>query len=453
MAFYFATPFRKGIDNDMNKRKSQLHLTVSVQGAGYHPGSWRHPKAEAEKLHESAYFYRLAQTAERGKFDLLFLDHTSIGEHLRAAGREPGLLLEPFTLLGALASITKHIGLGAAISTSVMEPFAAARQLAVLDHLSGGRTAWLASTVEHLGPKRRLGGPPELSGRELIERQQEFVEVAGRLWDSWEEGAVVIDREQGRYIDSDKVHLIHHVGKHFSVRGPLSIPRPPQGHPVRIGLCSTSDNWQEPDFDSIDILFSSQSFIGDAAHAYARVKKRSSLLGRSPDKLKVLTTVLPILGETEEKAGKIASEFRELIEPEAGLAILSDLLNSDLTGYPVDGPLPDIPGLSKAIKAAGLEGLSLRELSRRILELKGTKVFVGTPEQLADWMEAWYHDYGSDGFHIQPSVLPSGLEEFVEQVIPILQHRGLFRTEYTGKTLRDHLGLPIPKNRRLRKEG
>lgn len=437
----------------MNVRTGQMHLTVSVQGAGYHPGSWRHPEAEPGNLHELAYHYKLAQTAERGKFDLLVLDHTSIGEHTRATGREPGLLLEPFTLLGTLASVTKRIGLGATVSTSVNEPFAVARQLAALDHLSGGRTAWLASEADHLEPKRRLGGPSELSRSERLERRQEFVEVAERLWDSWEEGAVIIDRSQGRYIDADKVHLIHHTGKHFKVRGPLSIPRPPQGYPVRIGKSSTLDDRNETDIDTAEIIFSSRASIEAAVDFYASLRNRSVLKGRSPDGVKVLTTLTPILGATEVEARNKAAELLELVDPQAGLALLSDLLNVDLTGYPLDGPLPAIPGLSEAVKEAGIAGITLRDLSRRTLELNGTQVFIGTPEQLADWMEAWYRAYGSDGFHLLPSVLPCGLDAFVEQVVPILQRKGLVRTEYTGTTLRDHLGLPIPADGRIWKEG
>ncbi|MFD0678560.1 MULTISPECIES: NtaA/DmoA family FMN-dependent monooxygenase [unclassified Paenibacillus] len=427
----------------MSKRKGQLHITLSLQSTGYHPGSWRHSKARTEKLHDPAYYYRLAQTAERGKFDLLFLDHTSTGDRLSATGKEPGLLLEPFTLLGALASVTKHIGLGAAVSTSVIEPFAVARQLAALDHLSGGRTAWLASVSDHREPKRH-GGLPELSRSERTERQQEFVEVAQRLWDSWEEGAVIVDREQGRYTDSDKVHLIHHAGKHFTVRGPLSIPRPPQGYPVRIGLSSALGNRNVEDSDSAELILSSRPSIREAADFYAQLKQRNALRGRFPNGVKVLTVLTPIIGATEEDARNKAAELQKLIDPEAGIALLSDLFDTDLTEYPLDGPLPVIPFLKEAVITAGLEGLTLRELSLRALELKGTKVFVGTSEQLVDWMEEWYLAYGSDGFHLQPSLLPNGLDEFVEQVIPLLQRKGLFRTEYTGNTLRDHLGLEAP---------
>lgn len=429
----------------MGKRKGRLHLAVSVQGAGYHPGSWRHPEAEAGKLFDPAYFYKLAQTAERGKLDLLFLDHAFVGDRLRATGREPGLLLEPFTLLGALASVTKSIGIGAAVSTSVIEPFAVARQLAALDHLSGGRTAWLANETDILEPKRRLGGPSELSREERLERKREFVEVAARLWDSWEEGAVIADREQGRYIDSGKVHLIHHAGKHFRVRGPLSIPRPPQGHPVRIGRSSILEN---PQPDPADIVFSSRPSLGEAAAFYAKLKKRSDA-----NRTKVLTTVTPILGATEAEARRKAAELRELADPKAGLAFLSDLFHTELTGYSESGPLPAIPGLQEAVKAAGLEGLSLRELGRRALEVKGSRVFVGTPEQLADWMEAWYDAYGSDGFHLELPVLPGGLDEFVGQVVPVLQRKGIFRTEYGGSTLREHLELPHTANVRISKEG
>jgi FMN-dependent oxidoreductase (nitrilotriacetate monooxygenase family) len=437
----------------MSRRKGQLHLTLSVQGTGYHPGSWRHPDVSNVKLHEPAYYYSLAQTAERGKFDMLLLDQTFIGERLRAAGREPGLPFEPFTLLGALASVTKHMGLGAPVSTSVIEPFAVARQLAALDHLSDGRTAWLASAVDLYEPKRRLGGPPELSFAQRKERKQEFIEVAARLWDSWEDGAVIIDRREGRYIDSDKVHLIHHTGQHFKVRGPLSIPRSPQGHPVRISISSAWDNWSGDDLDKPELVISSRPLIETAADFYQKLQKRRAVNGYPAAGVKVLTTLSPIIGATEAEARHRAAELQELADPKTGIAILSDLLDLDLTGYSLDGPLPAIPGLLEAVKASGIEAATLRELSSQIVRLTGTKVFVGTPEQLADWMEDWYQAYGSDGFHLQLPLLPGGLDEFVAQVIPVLQRRGLFRTEYTGTTLRDHLGLEVPVGVRISKEG
>ncbi|UKS26070.1 NtaA/DmoA family FMN-dependent monooxygenase [Paenibacillus sp. HWE-109] len=432
----------------MGTRRGQLHLALSVQGAGYYPGSWRHPEVKARQLHEPDYFYRIAQLAERGKFDLLYLDRTSIAAQLRATGTEPGLLLEPFTLLGALASVTAHIGLGAAISTSVTEPFAAARQLAALDHLSGGRIAWLASATDWQEPHRRYGGPPELSAAERQERRQEFIEVAERLWDSWEDSAVIIDKASGRYIDSEKVHLIHHTGPHFRVRGPLSIPRPPQRYPVRLGLSSDQGNVNSVD---AEILFSSRPTIRAAADFYAKLGKQREFSGHSPGNRKVLTTLSPILGRTEEEARQKAAELRGLVDPHAALALLSDLLEVDLAAYPLDGPLPVIPALRAAMEAVEITASTLRELTGSVLELTGTHVFVGTPKQLADWMEAWYQAYGSDGFHLQFPLLESGLTAFVQDVIPELQRRGLFRTAYTAATLREQAGLTSTDNERISK--
>ncbi|MEF3304438.1 LLM class flavin-dependent oxidoreductase [Paenibacillus sp. GYB003] len=390
----------------MSHRSGQMHLTVALQGAGYHPGSWRHPRAEADRLVDPSYYYKLAQTAERGKLDLLFLDLTAVGERQRLAGSEPGLLLEPFTLLGALASVTEHIGLGAAVSTSVIEPFAVARQLSALDHLSGGRLAWLAGTAVDLEPRRLRGGPPELSRPEKLARLQEFLQVTARLWDSWEDGAVIIDRASGRYIDADKVHLIRHAGNYFRVRGPLSIPRSPQGHPVRIGLYGGDDRPDDTDVDTSELVFASTRSLEESVDFYKTFQTRIAGKGRSPDSAKVLAVVTPILGSTEAEARSRAAELAELAMPEGGKAAE--------------------PGRAQP--------------------------FVGTPEQLADRLEAWFLAYGSDGFHIQPALLPGGLEELVDQVVPLLRRKGLFREQYEEAALRDRLGLRVPRGRPTREE-
>lgn len=443
----------------MGQRNERLHLALSVQGAGYFPGSWRHPQAAPPRqLYDPAYYYELAQTAERGKFDLLFLDHTAIGEQLDVTGAEPGLPLEPLTLLGALASVTTRIGLAAAVSTSVIEPFAVARQLAALDHLSGGRMAWLATAATPREPQRRFGGgPAELSTVEQRERLEEFVAVTARLWDSWEDGAVIADRAEGRYIDADKVHLIHHVGRHFRVRGPLSIPRPPQGHPVLIGGTFAAQPAREGDKPeaetAAELVFRAQLSLREAADFCARLKRSVARQGRSADSVKVLTAVTPILAATERDAARKAAELRELVEPQAGLAALSDWLRHDVTGYSPDGPPPAVPGLREAAAAAGLAELTLGELGSRTLELQGNRLFVGTPEQLADWMAEWHRNGGSDGFLLRPALLPGGLDDFIDGVVPELQRRGLFRSEYEGATLREHLGLPFPSSEPISKEG
>ncbi|RKN80489.1 LLM class flavin-dependent oxidoreductase [Paenibacillus ginsengarvi] len=388
----------------MGIRTGQMSLAVSVQGAGFYPRSWRHPGAEPDRLLDPAYYYTLAQTAERGKLDLLFLDHTAITDGLRAAGREPGLPLEPFTLLGAIASVTSHIGLGAAASTNAIEPFAVARQLAALDHLSGGRLAWVASIADETEPRRLRGGPPELAWTEKLARRREFVDVAERLWDSWEDGAVIVDRASGRYIDAGKVHLIDFAGDYFRVRGPLSLPRPPQGYPVRIGVYGDEEEAAVTGADAAELVFASAGSAEQAADLYKRLKSGIAAKGRAPDSVKVLMNVTPILGSTKEEARRRAAELAECA-------------------------------------AESQEGV--------IAALPDPHVFVGTPEGLAERMEEWYRAYGSDGFHVKPALLPAGIEELVDEVVPILQRKGLFRTDYEDGVLRSRLGLPdVPARQR-----
>ncbi|XID90917.1 NtaA/DmoA family FMN-dependent monooxygenase [Paenibacillaceae bacterium WGS1546] len=448
----FALLMEEEGETEMGTRKGQLHLALSVQGAGYSIGSWRQSSAKPGKLHDAAYYYRLAQTAEQGKLDLLFLDSASAGERLRATGKEPGLPLEPFTLLGGVASVTRRIGLGAAVSASALEPFGVARQLAALDHLSGGRLAW--QPIPQDSRELTCGlGTQALSPSEQESRLQEFIEVAELLWNSWEEGAVIANRETGRYIDSSKVHLIQHAGKHFRVRGPLSIPRSPQGQPVRIAASAASAYQQAADLDSAELVFSYRPSLEEAIEFRAALRQRIASRGRTPDAVKVLATVSPILGTTEEEARHKAAELYEWADPEIGRAYLSDWLNEDLADYPLDTDSSRIPGLREAVEAVNLPHAALREHSRRALALTGTHIFIGTPQQLADWMEAWHAGNGCDGFHLQLPLLRGELDDLVAHVIPELQRRGLYRTEYAGNTLRDHLDLPNPGVQQLAKEG
>ncbi|MEW9701696.1 NtaA/DmoA family FMN-dependent monooxygenase [Paenibacillus sp. SI8] len=435
----------------MDKRQGQLHVALSLQNGGYSPGSWRHSQTERAEWNHPDYYHHLAKTAERGKFDLLFLDHTGSGEKLRSTGREPGALFEPLTLISSLISVTERIGIGASVAIATSEPYAVARTLAVLDHLSNGRTAWQPEPTEHYEPKRRQDGETgELSEEQRFLRTQEFTHVTKSLWNSWQEDALLVDKASGRFLDANKVQFIHHAGKHFKVRGPLSVPRPPQGSPVRIEQLQILADPNHVDVTGIDLLFSPQRSLREASAFYARLHKRIADAHRSSNELKVLTNLSPILGATEQEAWDKAAAYRELIHPEAGLAILSDLLGHDVAIYPLDGPLPEIPGISKAkitgklrfiTELAREEGLTIRELGRRAAELQGTQVFVGTPAQLVNWMEDWFNSYGSDGFLLQLPDLTQGLNTFVDDVVPLLQERGLFRTAYSETTLRGNLDL------------
>jgi FMN-dependent oxidoreductase (nitrilotriacetate monooxygenase family) len=431
----------------MGNRSNLLHFSLALAGTGFAPGRWRRASSPSPAL-DPAWYHQLAQLAERGKFDLLYLDTDAAGARLQATGREPWLWWEPFTLLGGIASVTERIGLGASLSTAQLEPFGAARQLAALDHLSGGRLAWQPVPRDHREIVDRLADRQEWSESEGAERLREFTAVAAKLWDSWEEDAVIIDRAAGRYIDSGKVHLILHEGKHFRVRGPLSIPRPPQGHPVRIGFSSAWHRKQPADLASVELLFSARPTLRESAHFRARIREQAAAQGRRPDDVKVLATLMPVLGETEEEARGKAAEIRAQTDPAVGIACLSDWLGRDLSLFSPDTDSGQIPELKEAIEAAGLPHGALHEIARRAIEVTGTRVFVGTPRQLADWLDAWRADAGSDGFHLLLPELREDLEYWVSRVVPELQRRGLYRLDYDGATLRENLGLQVPSPNR-----
>ncbi|WP_289138020.1 LLM class flavin-dependent oxidoreductase [uncultured Brevibacillus sp.] len=438
----------------MAQAPKHLKIGVFLAGTGHHVASWRHPHAQTDGSMNLAYFQQLAKTAERGKLDMLFLaDSLSI-----SPDSHPNVLarFEPFTLLTALAAVTAKIGLAATASTTYSEPFHIARQFASLDHLSNGRAAWnvVTSSIESTALNFSGEKHPEHSLR--YQRAEEFVEVVKGLWDSWEDDALIRHQESGVFFDPAKLHELQHRGEFFSVRGPLNIARPPQGHPVII-QAGSSEPGQHLAARTAEVIFTAQNNLPDAQAFYQSVKTKVVSYGRSPDEVSIMPGIFPILGDTEEVAQAKFQELQELIPPSVGLKILSSYLGGfDLTPYPLDGPLPDIDiPETNAVKSrfelvlnlARREKLNIRQLYQYIAGSRGHHIFVGTPAQLADKMEEWFLQKGCDGFNLMPPLLPEGLDVFVDEVVPLLQKRGLFRTEYVGNTLREHLGLLRPANR------
>lgn len=438
----------------MANEKKHLKIGVFIAGTGHHVASWRHPKAQADGSINLDYFKELAKTAERGKLDMLFLaDSLSI-----TPDSHPNVLarFEPFTLLGALAQVTSKIGLAATASTTYSEPFHVARQFASLDHISGGRAAWNVVTSSIELTALNFSKEEHLEHSKRYERAEEFVEVVKGLWDSWEEGALIRDKEAGVYFSPDKLHELNHKGEFFSVRGPLNVPRPPQGHPVVI-QAGSSEPGQHLAAKTAELIFTTQNNLEDAQAFYKSVKSKVISYGRAPEEVGIMPGIFPIIGETEEIAKQKYQELQDLIIPSVGLKILSSYLGGfDLSPYPLDGPLPNLDHLEvNAVKSrfelikelAKRENFSIRQLYQYIAGSRGHHIFVGTPIQLADKMEEWFTQGAADGFNLMPPLLPEGLELFVDQVVPILQERGLFRTEYEGSNLRQHLGIPEPANR------
>ncbi|MFB7913279.1 LLM class flavin-dependent oxidoreductase [Streptomyces sp. NPDC056061] len=433
-----------------------LRLGAFLVAPGYHIASWRHPHAHADGGLDFGHYRDLVRTAERGLFDMVFL---SDGVGIRIPFRDADELsrqgrivqFEPLTLLSALAVHTTHIGLAATASTSYNEPFNLARKFASLDHLSAGRAGWNVVTSVTDAEARNFNLDRQADHASRYHRAREFMEVVTGLWDSWDDDAFVYDKESGRFFDPEKLHVLGHEGEHFKVRGPLNVARPPQGHPVIVQAGASPDG---QDFAArwAEVVFTAAQDIDQARTFYRGIKEQVADHGRDPDQVKVLPGIFPVVGRTRAEAEDKYAVLQELVDPVVGLGLLKLLLGDvDISGHPVDGPLPELPRTEGSTSRQQLvyekarrEGLTIRELYRSISGGRGHRIVIGTPETLADELEEWFTTGAADGFNIMPAVLPDGLDDFVGLVVPELQRRGLFRTAYEGTTLRENLGLPRP---------
>jgi FMN-dependent oxidoreductase (nitrilotriacetate monooxygenase family) len=439
----------------MGTRQGTLHLNAFLMGVGHHEAAWRLPEADPFAHVDVAHYQNLARIAERGKLDSLFLaDSPQLWGDI---GRRPGGALEPTVLLTALAAVTDHIGLIATASTTYNEPYNLARRFASLDHISEGRAGWNIVTTAGGEAARNFNLDSQPAHQERYERAAEFVEVSRKLWDSWDDDAALGDKTAGVWGDNTKVYPTAHIGKFYQVAGALNVPRSPQGHPLLVQAGSSQDG---RDFAAryAEAVFTAHQTLSDAQDFYADLKRRSLAHGRDPDTVKILPGIVPIIGATEAEARTLEAELDRLIRPEYAIPQLAELLNVPADALHLDSELPaDLPSEEEiegaksrrtlVVNLARREQLTVRELIGRLGGGRGHLTFAGTPEQVADAIAHWYHEGAADGFNIMPPVLPSGLESFVDQVVPILRHRGLFRAEYEGRTLRDNYGLPRPANR------
>jgi FMN-dependent oxidoreductase (nitrilotriacetate monooxygenase family) len=434
-----------------------MHLNAFVMPNGHHEAAWRHPSTDPHRARTLQHYADIARTAERGKLDSLFLaDGVALWGNVKHNSHSH---FEPLTLLSALAASTVHIGLIATASTTYNEPYHLARKFASLDHLSGGRAGWNIVTSAGIDEARNFNLAKRPAHAARYDRAEEFVEVVKKLWDSWEDDAALVDRASGIYADTGRIRPIEHDGPHFQVRGPLNIERPPQGHPLLV-QAGSSETGKEYAARHAEAVFTAQQTFAEGKAFYDDVKGRLARYGRSPDELKILPGISPILGRTEAEAREREAELNALITPDYGLRQLSKMLDHDVTGYPLDGPLPDVGsftegGQSRFELVVGLarrEDLTIRQLLERLAGGRGHRVFAGTPVQVADELESWFTGGAADGFNVMPPTLPGGLDDFVDLVVPELQRRGLFRTEYTGTTLREHYGLARPVHRTRVKE-
>lgn len=423
-----------------------MHLGVFVLGTGNHFAGWRHPGA-SDNFQSLAVTQAIARIAERGKFDFLFLgDGPVVSQNMH-----PSYMVrpDPLLLLSAIAATTTHVGLGATASTTYSEPFSVARSFATLDHLSGGRAAWNAVTTSgpHAAANFGRQHPPHDQRYEIAE---EFVEVVKGLWDCWDDDAIIADRATGQYIDWTRVRTLDHEGKHFSVKGPLNIGRSPQGHPI-ILQAGGSERGQELAARTADVVFTVVQDFDEAKAAYASFKARLSRYGRAADDVCILPGIMPILGRTDGEAREKLNQLQSYVDDSSGMGMLAARLGQDFTGYSLDDPVPDLPlpdtshGFARAmLSKAKRENMTLRDLYNLTAAARGHFVLCGSVQTVADTLERWFVEKAADGFNIMPAFFPGAFDEFVDLVVPELQLRGLFRKDYAGSTLRDHLGLPRP---------
>ncbi|MFD5033572.1 LLM class flavin-dependent oxidoreductase [Streptomyces sp. NPDC058405] len=440
---------------DRTPARKQLHLNAFLMSVGHHEAAWRLPESEPFANTDIEHYKNLARIAERGKLDSLFLADSPV--QLGDPGRRPAGRLEPTVLLTALAGATSRIGLIATASTSYNEPYNLARRFASLDHVSDGRAGWNIVTTAGADAARNFGLDDTPLHRERYERAAEFVEVSTKLWDSWADDAVVADKERGVHALAERVRPIDHTGPYFRVEGALNVQRSPQGYPLLVQAGSSEDG---KDFAAryAEAVFTAQQTLEEGIAFYKDVKQRAVAVGRDPDGVKILPGIVPVIGDTEEEARELDAELERLIVPEYAKRQLARQLRIPPDELDLDHELPqDIPTEDQIegaksrytliVELARREHLTVRQLIGRLGGGRGHRTFAGTAVQVADTIEHWYDRGAADGFNIMPAVLPSGLAVFVDRVVPILQERGLFRTEYTGATLRAHYGLPRPANR------
>ncbi|UVC07326.1 LLM class flavin-dependent oxidoreductase [Rhizobium sp. TH2] len=435
----------------------QIKLGAFLPGGGQHVAAWRHPEQPSDGATDFEFHKQLAQTAERGLFDAYFLaDGLAVsfgggteGGNARVAG------FEPVTLFSALAPLTTHLGFIATASTTYEEPYNLARKFASLDLISQGRAGWNVVTTGTEAAAYNFNLDQQHPHAVRYRRAAEHVEVVKKLWDSFEDDAFIRDKRTGQFFDTEKLHYTNHRGEHFKVKGPLNVSRSPQGHPV-IVQAGQSEDGRGLAAATAEVIFTAHQHLETAQEFYRDIKARAQGVGRDPSHVLVMPGVAPFIGRTEAEAREKYERLTALILEEDGLALLNGLTGGtlDLSGHDLDGPLPPTPPTEgmKSRQAlirriADEHNFTIRQLYQWIASARGHFTIVGTPVQIVDTLQEWFENEGADGFNILPPWLPAGLDDFVELVIPELQRRGLFRTAYEGRTLRENLGLPFPANR------
>jgi len=443
----------------MTQPKRQLHLGLFLFSTGYHPAGWRLPEATTNGAFDPKFLHRVAQRLEEAKFDFFFLgDALATSPDMQYTFPSQMVRLEPFTMIANIAAVTEKIGLIVTANTTYSEPYTIARQTASLDYLSGGRLAWNVVTGMDVRAAQNYSREKHWDNERRYDYADEFVEIVQQLWDSWEDDAFLRNKETGEFVDGSKVHRINHEGEHFSVAGPLNIARPPQGQ-IPLLNAGTSERSRDLGAKLSSAVFSGQILLEVSKQFYAEIKSKAAGYGRNPDEVFILPGLVPLVGRTKEEAHAKYRELNSLLVTNYDLAPLSARIGIDLSAYPLDGPLPDLslstlPGdeakwlVALAERAEGHKDITIRELFHYFAATsRGHLLIVGDPEEIADQMEEWFVERAADGFNICPPYMMGGIDLFIDLVVPVLQRRGLFRTEYDADTFRGHFGLSRPESR------
>ncbi|MDW8569949.1 LLM class flavin-dependent oxidoreductase [Staphylococcus shinii] len=426
-----------------------MKLGLFLAGYGHHVASWRHDEANDKGPMDLDHLIHIAKKSEIGKFDLLFLADSLFV----SSTSHPNILsrFEPLTLLSVLSRETEHIGLASTASTTYEQPFHLARIFSSLDHISNGRAAWNIVTSSINSTAQNFNGAKHMEHELRYERAEEFVDVTNKLWRSWDENTFTRNKDNGQFIDEQKLHTIDHTGKHFSVKGPLNIERSPQVRPLLI-QAGSSPTGTDLAAKVADVVFTAQSNISDAQQFYKNLKEKVQQHDKASDEVSIMPGLFPVIGATETEAQNNYQNLQDLILPEIGLKILSPYLGDiDLSNYDLSTPFEDIPfdsgnGVQSRFQVilnnAKEAHLTLEQVMKQVAGSRGHHIVIGTPEAIADKMQDWFENKAADGFNIMPPLLPTQFDLFVEQVVPILQHRGLVQQNYEGGTLREKFGLP-----------
>jgi len=441
-----------------SKQKRLMRLGAFVHETGQHVAAWRHPRAHMQSGTNFAEMVETAQLAERGKFDLLFLADSAavnLSGSADVRGRMGKVVkFEPMTILSALAAVTKNLGLVATSTTTFNEPYTLARQFASLDQISGGRSGWNLVTSNNEQDALNYSREAHLSHSDRYDRAIEFADVVNGLWDSWDDDAFIRDKEAGRFFDPAKMHVLNHKGTHFQVRGPLNVACSPQGRPVLV-QAGASGTGRDVAARLAELVFTAATTFEQAKEFYDDVRTRIPRFGRSQDQVKVMPGFYPVVALTASEAQEKYDYLQSLIQKPVGISILEHTIGvHGLDKIPLDGPVPEMADTNGPLSRQRLlldqarrDKLTFWELCLANAGPRGHALSIGTPTQVADEMEHWFKDGAADGFNVMPAWLPGSLKDFVDLVIPELQRRGLFRTEYEAMTLRENLGLPRPINR------